>query len=81
MNLRLFDNLKWSPPPKSDRIPDWVARRQLENDRRRREAEDRILSAIDQLQLEGRKLTIRSIREMAGGGSFSTICRVLSDRQ
>ena len=74
--MNMFNDLRWSPPPKQDETP-WMFRSKLANDHRRRDAEERISSAIKQLQMDGIKVTVRAVRQEAGGGSFSTICRVL----
>ena len=67
--------------PKNIESDDWIVRGRLANARRRQEAEERISSAIKQLQMDGLEVTVRAVREEAGAGSFSTICRVLKEQQ
>ena len=60
-----------------DALPDWKVRGIRANERRHSEAKNRIIEAVNDLENEGKPLSVRAVRAKAGSGSFSTICRFL----
>jgi hypothetical protein len=50
------------------------------NERRRRNAQSRILAAVADLEAAKERVSVRAIRRKTGSGSYTTISRVLRER-